>query len=76
MKNIQRTTLALVTVCSIFICSCGPNNDKGSTDQESSDKEGAIDSTKIPNFDSSHASLSVPALLFNYDKAKIISYKK
>ena len=57
MKKIQQLSLALITASSIFICSCGPNDDKGAMDEENSHKEGAVDSTRIPNPDSSHAAI-------------------
>lgn len=62
MKKIQQVTLALVTVC-IFVCSCGPNDDKGSMDDKNSGGEGGVDTTKIPNFDSAHASDSTHSSL-------------
>lgn len=55
MKKIQQMTWVLITATSIFLCSCGPNDDKGSMDQENSDKEGAVDTTRMPRFDSSRA---------------------
>lgn len=64
MKKNQQVTLSLITALSIFIYSCGPNDDKGGMDSENSNKEGAVDSTRIPGFDSTpatdspHASLS------------------
>lgn len=59
MKNIKHATLALTTVACIFLSSCGPNDDKGSMDQKNSNGEGAVDSTKVPKFDSSHASATI-----------------
>ncbi|MEJ7679391.1 MAG: hypothetical protein WKG06_16330 [Segetibacter sp.] len=50
--------MTLITAVSILIFSCGPNDDKNSMDPENSNGEGAVDSTKIPNFDSTHASAS------------------
>ena len=44
-----------MTAITLLIYSCGPNDNKGSMDQENSNKEGAVDSTKVPNFDSTHA---------------------
>lgn len=69
MKKNQQITFALIAALGIMIYSCGPNDDQGSMDSKNSNKEGAIDSTKIPNFDStnakdsSHASLSGPGAL-------------
>lgn len=63
MKKIQQVTLALITALSLFIYSCSPNGDKNSMDPENSSGEGATDTTKIPNFDSSHTSDSSHASL-------------
>lgn len=68
MKNIQQVTLTLLIAVSILISGCGPTGDKNSMDQENSGGEGAVDSTKIPNFDSSHAFLPVPRSLIHTDK--------
>lgn len=57
MKNFKKAALTMAITTSIFIISCEPNNKNGSTDQNSSGNEGAIDSTKIPQADSSHASV-------------------
>jgi len=66
MKNIKQATLALITAAGIFMYGCGgPNDDKGSMDQKNSNGEGAVDSTRIPNFDSSNASLVAPKLRIN-----------
>lgn len=62
MKKIQQVTSALVIIC-ISICSCGPNDDKGGMDDKNSGGEGAVDTTKIPNFDSTHASDSTHSSL-------------
>lgn len=55
MKKIQLASIVFLTALTLFISSCGPNDDKGSMDQDNSHKEGSVDSTKIPNFDSAHA---------------------
>ena len=52
-----------MTAISLLIYSCGPNDNKGSMDQKNSNGEGATDTTKIPNFDSSHTSDSSHASL-------------
>ncbi len=67
MKKNQQVTFALITALSLFIYSCGPNSDKGGMDEENSNKEGAVDSTRIPNFDSTHASDSSHASLSGQD---------
>lgn len=85
MKKIQQVSLALITAITIFIYSCGPNDNKGSMDQKNSGGEGATDSTRIPNFDSSrakdssHASLSVPNFTIptiNTNKSKSLHFIK
>lgn len=60
MKNMGKITMATIVAAGLLIAGCGPNDDKGSMDQKNSNGEGAVDSTKIPKFDSSHASLSAP----------------
>jgi hypothetical protein len=55
MKKIQQVAWVLITATSIFMSSCGPNDNKGSMDQENSNKEGAVDSSRMPGFDTSHA---------------------
>jgi hypothetical protein len=52
MKNLQKAFLALLFSCSITLYSCGPNDDKGGMDQDNSKGEGAVDSTRLSNFDS------------------------
>lgn len=55
MKNIQKGMLALLVASSITIYSCGPTDDKGGMDTENSKGEGAIDSSRLTNFDSTSA---------------------
>ncbi|HKG67547.1 MAG TPA: hypothetical protein VKA92_01670 [Segetibacter sp.] len=55
-------TWALITATALSMSSCGPNDNKGSMDQENSNKEGAVDSSKIPGFDSSHVDSSHASL--------------
>ncbi len=50
MKNIKAVIVSSLLV--LFVnTGCYPNGDKNSTDVKNSDKEGAIDSTKITDFD-------------------------
>jgi hypothetical protein len=35
----------------LFATACGPNDDKGASDTKNSGGEGAIDTTRMPNFD-------------------------
>lgn len=53
MKLIQKGVLALLVALCFTIYSCGgPNDDKGGMDEKNSSGEGAIDSTRLTNFDS------------------------
>lgn len=52
MKLIQRGALTLLMAACITIYSCGPNDDKGGMDEKNSSGEGAVDSTRLTNFDS------------------------
>lgn len=58
MKNIRKGVLAVLVACSITIYSCGPNDNKGGMDTENSKGEGAIDSTRLTNFDSTSSSMT------------------
>jgi hypothetical protein len=60
MKKNYPVTFALIASLSLFIFSCGPNDDGGGMDSKNSGKEGAVDSTRIPKPDSMHSSISVP----------------
>jgi hypothetical protein len=53
MKLIQKGALALLVAACVTIYSCGPTDDKGGMDEKNSSGEGAIDSTRLTNFDSS-----------------------
>jgi hypothetical protein len=52
MKKIQKGVLVILIAASVAVYSCGPTDDKNSMDEENSAGEGALDSTRIPNFDS------------------------
>ena len=68
MKKIQQVLLTLMSVIILSVFGCGgPNDDKGSMDQKNSGGEGAIDSTRIPGFDSAHAADSSHASLSGQD---------
>ena len=60
MKKIQQVAWSFITASLFLIYSCGPNDDKGGMDQENSNKEGAVDSTRIPKSDSAHSYKAVP----------------
>lgn len=51
MKLAQKLALVLIVAISMSVYSCGPNDDKGGMDQENSKGEGAIDSSRLTNFD-------------------------
>ena len=57
MKSIQKGAMALIIAASMTLYSCGPNDDKGGMDQKNSSGEGAIDSTRLPNFDTSSTTI-------------------
>lgn len=70
MKKIGPTLLA--SVLFIFIAAgCGPNSDKSSTDSDNSRGEGAIDSTRMAKFDTTHSTSSVPNFITQSIKANI-----
>ena len=52
MILLEKAAFALLVASTIGLCSCGPNDDKGSMDQKNSNGEGAVDSTRLTNFDS------------------------
>lgn len=58
MKNIQKGLLALLIASSVAIYSCKPNGDKGAEDTSNSNGEGAVDSTRLTNFDSTAATVA------------------
>lgn len=62
MQKFQQGALALLMAGCITFYSCGPNDDSGGMDQKNSDGEGEVDSTRLTNFDSSSASVTVPYL--------------
>ena len=53
MKIIQRGLLVLLMAACVTGYSCGPTDNKGAEDQHNSKGEGAVDSTRLTNFDSS-----------------------
>lgn len=81
MKKVKQALFPLIFPLCLFIYSCGPNNREGSTSQDNSGGEGSTDTTRMPNFDSahatdsSHASLSAPHFSIpanNGDKIKAL----
>ncbi len=70
MKTIRPTLLA--SVLFIFIAAgCGPNDDKGGMDSDNSRGEGAIDSTRMAKFDTTHSTSSVPNFITQTIKANM-----
>ena len=59
MKNIQRGALALLVATFMSVTSCGPTDNKGGMDEKNSSGEGAIDSTKLTNIDSTSTGAGV-----------------
>lgn len=53
MKRFKIALNALLLSMGFLAYACTPNGDENSTDQDFIEGEGIIDSTKIPNFDSS-----------------------
>jgi len=60
MKNIRRGAFTLLVALCAGIYSCGPTDDKGGMDQENSDGEGAVDSSRLTNSDTAAAAIFVP----------------
>ena len=52
MKIVQRVAITLLIAGCMTAYGCGPNDNKGSMDVKNSNGEGAIDSTRLTNFDS------------------------
>lgn len=63
MKKLQYSALALIIASSVTIYSCKsqPNDDKNGMDQENSEGEGAIDSSRLLNSDTSSTFILAPA---------------
>jgi putative membrane protein len=70
MKQVRHTIFAAILFTSV-ITGCAPNGDKSSTDTDNARGEGAIDSTKLAHFDSTHATSSVPNFIASTIKANI-----
>ncbi len=70
MKKIRPTLLASVLFI-VIAAGCGPNSDKSSTDSDNSRGEGAIDSTRMAKFDTTHSTSSVPNFITQSIKANI-----
>jgi hypothetical protein len=63
MEMIRRGFIALLVISCITVYGCGPTDDKGGMDQENSQGEGAIDSSRLTNFDSTSNSLNDSATM-------------
>jgi putative membrane protein len=70
MKQIRQTLFAALVATSI-ITGCGPNDDKGGMDTDNSRGEGAVDSTKMAHFDTTHSTSSVPNFITQSIKANV-----
>lgn len=53
MEFIKKRLLVIMVASSLVFYSCGPTDNKGSMDEKNSSGEGAIDSTRLTNFDTS-----------------------
>jgi len=51
MKKVALKIMAFILFPSAVLIGCGPNDDKGGMDQENSGKEGAVDSSRLMNPD-------------------------
>jgi len=58
MKKSKQASLAFITFLALVVYSCKPNDNKNAMEPQNSHGEGAVDTTKIPNFDSAHADSS------------------
>jgi len=54
MTLLKKAAFPLLVALTISFYSCGPNDDKGSMDVKNSNGEGAIDTTRLTNFDSTN----------------------
>jgi hypothetical protein len=62
MRYSKKLLTGLCIAAIVFTTSCGPNDDKGASDTKNSGGEGAVDTTRMPNFDTvSHPADSVGA---------------
>src|SRR4051794_9585426 len=70
MKQVRHTIFAAVLFTSIM-AGCGPNDDKGGMDTDNSRGEGAVDSTKLAHFDTTHSTSSVSNFITSSIKANV-----
>jgi putative membrane protein len=70
MKQVRHTFLAALLFTSV-ITGCGPNDDKGGMDTDNSRGEGAVDSTKLAHFDTTHSTSSVSNFITSSIKANV-----
>jgi hypothetical protein len=52
MTFLKKAAFAFFVALTMSFYSCGPNDNKGGMDEKNSNGEGAIDSTRLTNFDS------------------------
>jgi hypothetical protein len=58
MKNFQRGAFTILFAAFFAITACNPNGNENSMQPENSSGEGAVDSTKIPHFDTATSALN------------------
>lgn len=72
-KNLPTLLTSLLFI--LLAASCGPNSDKSSTDSDNSRGEGAIDSTRMAKFDTTHSTSSVPNFITQSIKGNVAEIK-
>lgn len=70
MKKFNKGTVAILFTGFVVFCSCGPNDDKGGMDDKNSGGEGAIDSTRLTNIDTTAAAVQVPEFILYQDQVR------
>jgi putative membrane protein len=70
MKQIRLVISAIVLLTAVAT-GCAPNGDKSSTDTDNARGEGAVDSTKLAHFDTTHSTSSVSNFITSSIKANV-----
>ena len=65
--NIIKSILAVLIAGSIGLTACGPRGEENATNTDNSAGEGAIDTTRIPGFDTSQIPALDPTNPYNND---------
>lgn len=68
MKKFKIASTALFASALLTFASCGPNDDKGGMDEKNSEGEGAIDTSRLSNFDTTTTFITVPQFFKKYKK--------